>query len=87
MSDRHANLESWLGPPTPCERMLVYDRYGTCLGRVKEVGCEEVTVVANTPGLFAEHHVTRRIDMAHCRVHAGAVHTSYASEQLDAVAT
>jgi hypothetical protein len=85
-AESHARLTSWL-QPQPREKMLVYDRNGACLGRVKQIarcadGHAQSLVVTGT-GLLASQRRERRLDVGHCHVRAGAVHTSYCLAQLD----
>jgi hypothetical protein len=83
MSSYREGLNHWLGGDhRPCERMVVYDRNGVCLGRIKSV-CPEDGKMVVSPLLWAlrDRH-EHRLDAAHCRVHGGAVHTSYAREEL-----
>jgi hypothetical protein len=85
-AESQARLSSWL-QPQPREKMFVYDRNGTCLGRVKQIarGADGVvhTLLVATSGLLASQRRERRLDVGHCRVHAGAVHTSYCLAQID----
>jgi hypothetical protein len=85
-ADNHTRLSTWLNPQ-PREKMLVYDRNGACLGRVKQVrsgstGAVETLVVVAV-GILASHKRERRLDAGHCNVRAGAVYTSYCLAQLD----
>lgn len=82
----HARLSTWLNPQ-PREKMLVYDRNGACLGRIKQVrtssdGAPE-TLVVIAMGILASQRRERRLDAGHCNVRAGAVYTSYCAAQLD----
>jgi hypothetical protein len=80
MTDYREGLDHWLGAQRPCERMMVYDRNGVLLGRVKRVLAEEMIVA---PPLFSfGEPAERRLDSGRCRVHGGAVHTSYSRDQL-----
>ncbi len=82
MSAYRNGLDNWLGDHRPCERMMVYDRNGVCLGRIKSVRIESGEMVVSPPmwALLERHE--RRLDAGHCRVHGGAVHTSYSREEL-----
>jgi hypothetical protein len=84
-TDPHNPLFDWL-TPQPQEKMLVYDRNGVCLGRVKDIVRDEdglpCQILVATVTMFAKRE--RKLDCAHCRIHAGAVHTSYCLAQLDA---
>lgn len=83
-TDPHAHLFDWLSPQVR-EKMLVYDRNGVCLGRVKAIVRDQdgvpCQIVVATTTVFAKRE--RKIDCAHCKVNAGAVHTCYAQIQLD----
>lgn len=84
-TDPHTQLFDWLSPQVR-EKMPVYDRNGVSLGRVKSIVKDEdglpCQIVVATATVFARRE--RKLDCAHCRVHAGAVHTSYCMAQLDA---
>jgi hypothetical protein len=87
-TDPHDHLFDWLAPQVR-EKMPVYDRNGVCLGRVKaivrDVDGLPCQIIVATTSVFAKRE--RKIDCAHCKVNAGAVHTCYCMAQLDAALT
>ena len=82
MTDYREGLDHWLSQQRPCERMMVYDRNGVLLGRVKQVLGEEM-IVAPPLWAFGER-CECRLGSGHWRVHGGAVHTSFSRDQLSA---
>lgn len=77
-------LNHWLGASRPCERMMVYDRNGDFLGRIKAVSPHTGELLVSPPLWALKERHERRLDAGHCRVHGGAVHTSYSRDELAA---
>lgn len=84
MSAYRNGLDHWLAEHKPCERMMVYDRNGVLVGKVKAVSAESGDLLVAPPVWALRERRERRLDAGHCRVHGGAVHTSYSREELSA---
>lgn len=88
-TDPHDHLFNWLAPQVR-EKMPVFDRNGVSMGRVKAIVRDQdglpCQIIVSTSTVFAPKR-ERKLDCAHCKVNAGAVHTSYCIAQLDAALT
>jgi hypothetical protein len=82
MTAYRRGLDNWLGEHRPCEKMMVYDRNGVCIGKIKAVRLESGELIVSPPLWALNERRERRVDAGHCRVHGGAVHTSYSREEL-----
>ncbi|MGE3302679.1 MAG: hypothetical protein AB7M12_06145 [Hyphomonadaceae bacterium] len=90
MTDAHssqdARFENWLAPPSPCENMRVFDRYGVFVGRIKSVQRDDrgaPCAIAFQAAIGPRRML--RVPCARCRVRGEDVHTTWALFELDEI--